>query len=478
MSSFQSVFPMRYAEAVLSALLVVVLLFAAAAAVPAQDEEDRSGEAIALFNQGQDAHEKGDLKGAIALYDKAIAIIPEFPEAQYQRGAAFIALGQLDDAESAFRLALKAREDWTLALASLGSVLVEMRQYPEAEKVLMRAVELDSLNFPAYSALADLRLRTGATPETLAALLKTIAELTGKASPTASIWSSRAALENALGDRKAAKVSIANALELEPKNISALSQAAELALADNDPTRAEDLIRRLEALTPASEAVKLLRAKMLLARGNADEAVTVLASVENPSDEARKLKTSIELNYSTDTAALEKQLAEDPKNAAALGRLCSLMRVKDPARALEYCRRASEAEPDNINHAIGYGAALVQAKDFDRAVSLFRRILQIAPDNSTAHANLATALFQLKRYAEAKAEYRWLVERQPELSVAYYFLAIAHDQLEEYADAMANYQQFLRMADPAVNKLEIEKVNLRLPILQRQIKSGKGKRNG
>jgi tetratricopeptide (TPR) repeat protein len=412
------------------------------------------------------------------LYDKAIAIIPEFPEAQYQRGVAFIALRRLDDAESAFRLALKAREDWTLALASLGSVLVEKRQYPEAEKVLNRAVELDDLNFPAYAALADLRLKTGAPPESLAALLKTVTGLTGKASPTASIWSSRAALETALGDRKAANVSIANALQLEPKNLSALSQAAELALADNDPTRAEEFVRRLEAISPSGEGIKILRAKTLLAKGNADEAVAMLAAIENPSEETSKLKTSIELNFSTDTAAIEKQLAADPKNAAALGRLCSLLRVKDPMRALDYCRRASEAEPENIDHAIGYGAALVQAKDYERAVSLFRRLLQFAPDNSTAHANLATALFQLKRYAEAKAEYKWLVDRQPGLSVAYYFLAITHDQLEEYADAMANYQQFLRVADPAANKLEIEKVQLRLPILQRQIKSGKGKRNG
>jgi predicted Zn-dependent protease len=302
--------------------------------------------------------------------------------------------------------------------------------------------------------------------------------MTGKASPTASIWASRAALETALGDRKAAKTSIAKALELEPKNVSVLSQAADIALTDNDPTGAEGYIKRIEAITPSSETVKLLRARMQLAKGNAEEALETLAAIEKPGEEVTKLRTSIELNYSTDTSALEKQLAEDPKNAAALGRLCSLMRIKDPMRALDFCRRASEAEPDNINHAIGFGAALVQAKEYDKAAAMLRRLLQVAPDNSTVHANLATALFQLKRYAEAKAEYRWLVDRQPGLAVAYYFLAISHDQLEEYADAMANYQQFLRMADPALNKLEIEKVQLRLPVLQRQIKSGKGKRNG
>ncbi|MCA1589442.1 MAG: tetratricopeptide repeat protein, partial [Acidobacteria bacterium] len=110
-------------------------------------------------------------------------------------------------------------------------------------------------------------------------------------------------------------------------------------------------------------------------------------------------------------------------------------------------------------------------------VVLLRKLAAAESDNATIRANLATALFQAKRYAEAKTEYQWLIERQPTLAAAYYFLAIVHDQQKEYLDALANYQEFLRRADPVANKLEIEKVNLRLPSLQRQVKDGKGKRN-
>ena len=102
-----------------------------------------------------------------------------------------------------------------------------------------------------------------------------------------------------------------------------------------------------------------------------------------------------------------------------------------------------------------------------------RKIIEIVPDNSTAHANLATALFQLKRYPDAKAEFQWLTNAQPKSAGAYLFLGIVHDQLAEYLDAMANYQQYLRLADPTGNKLDIDKVNLRLPALQKLIKAGK-----
>src|SRR5207237_8823439 len=104
-------------------------------------------------------------------------------------------------------------------------------------------------------------------------------------------------------------------------------------------------------------------------------------------------------------------------------------RRDEPAKAIAYCRRASEVEPGNLSHAVGFAAALVQAKQYDPAVNILRKLLTVAPDNSTIHANLAAALFQLKRYPEAKTEYIWLTSAQPNSPAAYYLLAFVHDQL-------------------------------------------------
>jgi tetratricopeptide (TPR) repeat protein len=83
----------------------------------------------------------------------------------------------------------------------------------------------------------------------------------------------------------------------------------------------------------------------------------------------------------------------------------------------------------------------------------------------------------LARYPEAKSEYQWLTEHQPENAASFFFLAITHDHLQEFADAMANYQQFLKIADEKRNGLEIEKVKLRIPSLEKQIKEKRGKKN-
>lgn len=460
----------------ITVVFLIALPFIMSAANNAQTEPDDREDAVAVFNQAQDAHEKGDLTAAIELYKKALKIVPEFAEAEYQSGVAYLALHNSEQAERAFRRAVEIRPDWTLPMTGLGSLLVERGQFAEADTLLTRSVELDPQNFPAFAALAELRLKTKASPATLQGLLDKLSPLTVKANPSASLWSARAALENALGKRDAAKSSLINALAIDPKNLFALTELANIAFAEGDTVRASEVVDKIEKIAPTTGTTKLLRARVLAADGKTAGALKLIETIEPATPGVAEFKARLLVAGSDNALELEKLLAADQKNASILGRLCKLHRVDNPPKALDYCRRAVESDPKNIDHVIGYGAALVQARSFDSAVGLFRKLIAVAPDNSTAHANLASALFALKRYNEAKVEYQWLIGRQPDLVAAYYLLGITHDHLAEYLDAMANYQQFLRLADPAKNQLEIDKVNLRLPALQRQLKDSKGKR--
>lgn len=450
------------------ALLIAGFLVYAPSFVAAQTD-DEAADPVAVFNGAQDLHEKGDYIGAIELYKKALKIEPHFPEAEYQCGIAQLALAQLADAERSFRRATELRPDWSLALTSLGSLLVQGDQLAEAERILSKALELEPQNSSALAAMIDLRLKTMASPAVLNDLLEKVTNLTSKANPTASLWTARAGLEIALGKPGLAKTSLANALKVDPKYLLALFQVAQIAIEEGDLVKAKDVAKKLDSLKPYPDSLNYLNAEIFAAEGNTNEAIRLLDTIRTPRLDANELRAKI-TSSSASAAELEKQLEADPKSAVLLGRLCSLYRLPDPQKALGYCKRASEVEPTNVNHALGFGAALVQAKQFEAAVNVLRKIIEIAPDNATAHANLATALFEMKRYREAKAEYLWLTTKQPNLVAAYFFLAITYDRLEEYADAAANYQQYLRIADPAANKLDIEKVNLRLPALLKKIK--------
>lgn len=457
------------------AAAAIAVFFAAPVSLWAQEvEQDRTTQAIALFNQGQEAHEKGSLDAAVDLYEKALQLVPEFPEAEYQRGHALLGIGRKDDAEKAFRRAVELREDWSLALAGLGGLLVSKGQFTEAEPVLIKALELDALNFPAFTSLVELKLSSEADAKTLEMLLRTANDLTSKANPPSSILVAKASLERSTGKPEAARSTIAKALAMDPDNAPALVEGALIALQANDPTRADEYVTRLESRSPGSSNTKLLRARVLAAGGKLEEARVLLEDLKDRSPAATSFLARLRVELAANPADVEKQLGDEPSNAMLLGKLCGMYRRTDPIKAMEYCRRASEAEPGEIDHAIGFGAALVQAKRYDDAVVFFRKLSSADPTNSTIRANLATALFQLNRFQEAKAEYRWIVENQPHLNAGYFFLAISHDRLEEFADAMANYQEFLRRADPVKEKEEIERTKLRLPSLQKQLTSGKG----
>ena len=443
----------------------------------AQDEDASAESAVAEFNKAQDAHEKGDLQAALVLYKKALEIMPEFPEAELQRGNALLTLGRTDDAEAAFRRSLELKPDWTLAMASLGSLLVSKNRTSEAEPILSKAIALDPQNASAYASMADLRLRTHASPSVLRELLANIKVLTGKASPTAALWAAQASLEASLAMTAAAKLSAGRAIALDPNNQLALSVQFDSAIADRDARDAAAILRRIENFPSRSRDIPVLNARLLLLQDKRVDALAVLNGVKDPSPEVLALRDKISTAGTANTVELEKLLESKPTDADILGTLCSALRVENPPKALDYCRRAAAAEPSNISHAIGYAAALVQAKNFQAAVELLKKVLAIAPDNSTVHANLATALFELKRYEEAKVEYRWLILKQPETAIAYFFLALAHDHLNEFPDAMDNYQMFLKVADVNANGLEIEKVKLRLPSLEKQIKEKKGRKS-
>lgn len=474
-------------RAMVLALLCVAISFASMPAL-AQDDDDEPQDAVALFNEAQNLHEKGDLIGAIKLYDQAIALVEDFPEAQYQKGTAYLALNKLDDAEASFRKAMAKRPEWSLALAMLGDVLVRnavlesanpaeaKRLAIEAAETLAKAIDRDANNFPAYAALVDLQLHSPTPAKVLLETLSKLRSLTdGKMKVPASIWSARAAIENAVGDKALARSSLKNSLAVDPKNIAAIKFAAELALADSDIEQAASYAESLAKLAPNQPTTTVLEARISAAQGKPDVALKQLDLLKVQSVEAETLRKSIIASSARDASQIEALLEKDPRNPSYLGRLCTLYRIDAPDKAIEYCRRAGEIEQNNINHSIGFGAALVQAKRFEQAVVVFRRIIAIAPDNSTVRVNLALALYQLKRYAEAKTEYQWIAAKMPENAVAHFLLAITHDQLSEYLDAMANYQQFMRLADPAKNQLEIDKVNLRLPSLQKQIKEMKKK---
>jgi tetratricopeptide (TPR) repeat protein len=473
------------ARSALLPILALLLTFGLSSGGLAQSEDsfgDTGADPVKLFERGQNAHGRGDLIKALELYEEAIKVRPEFPEAEFQRANVLVALSRKADAESGFRRTIELRKNWPLPYAALGALLTGMNRDKEAEPLLRQALKLESNNNLALRMLADIRLRAGDSTEALSLARRATAD---KEAPAAT-WLLRAMAERAAGDNVSALASLDHILELEPLHLSALIERAEIRIANGakdlaipDLASAEPLIKGERVSASRVAAAYELAGKTEDARRVAHSAgILKPASGLNEGIQVVGSPEEIEAANSEDPEAtrkaLEALLLKNPNNAMLLARLGNVYRTTDPSRSLDYYRRAVEIEPKNADYATGYSSALVQARRFPDAVVVLRRVLSVAPDNYAAHANLATALYALKHYPAALSEYQWLLKAKPDLAVAYYFIATSHDYLGEYQQALEAYETFVSRADPKTNQLEIEKVKLRLPTLRRQIKLGEG----
>jgi tetratricopeptide (TPR) repeat protein len=466
--------------------LALALMLICSATVAFAQSSDEDADPVALFERGQDAHARGEFEKAAALYEEAIKLRPEFPEAEYQRATALLSLGRTEDAEKSLRKAVALRPEWSLPNALLGDLLVRQKRLTDAEQPLNQALKLEPRNPTALIALADLRLQAKASRENLLQLLGQLRAATAETNALAGVWIARGIIERALEDTQAALESFEHAIGADSKNIVAYIERAETFASTGDTEHAIETARAAQRIAPSSVYASTALARFYLQAGNCAEATRTLDESDAATKrtaETASLRSRITTQCSigsggadNDRPALEAALANEPRNARLNALLCVMYRKDDPQRALDFCRRALEIEPHNVDYGTAYGAALVQARRFAEAVGVLSHITIDAPNNYAAHANLAIALYELQSFRSALAEYRWILDAKPETTAAYFFIATAHDKLGELPEALAAYEAFLAHADPQQFKLEIDKVNLRLPGLRDQIKLGQGKK--
>ena len=464
-------------------VLSLTLIWCATAAAQTDDITGGETDPIKLFERGQNAHAKGDVTRALALYEEAIKLRPEFPEAEHQRGSALVALNRLPEAETAFRRAIHLRPDWALPYSALGNLLARLAQDKDAEPLLRRGLQLGARDSVTLDSLSTVRFRAGDKDEALALARRA----TEDEDASAFAWTWRAAMERATGDLAAATASINRSLQIEPKHAAALKERAELRADAGDYGHAIDDLKAALAIRPGDKEISLRLAKFYELAGKFAEARIIYESfgqrLESDSTQANGvvnlLATPEEIaavNSDDPTVArpaLEKLLVRNPNNPTLLGRLGELTRISNPQKSVEYYAQANRLDPSKPEYATGYAAALVQSRRFAEAVPILRKVIAAVPDDYPAHANLALALYKLKSYAAALLEYEWLAATRPEIAATYFFIATAHDNLGQYRQALDAYENFLSRAGPK-NRLEIDKVNFRLPRLRDQIKRGQG----
>ena len=456
-------------------------------------DEQNADKATAAFEAGQDAHQRGELDKAVALYEQAAKLDPALWQADYQLATLHFGAQRYAAARTTIVKVIEAltpapelKPYLARAQTLRGEIALAENQPAEAESAFRKTLELNATNARALSGLAELALRNNQPAEAVKLAQNALSNGDNSAH-TIGLLGEALLLTNKPQEAVAA---FTQALQLEPQRAAfLLGRATAYALTNDEAKAIQDLTAALPLENNAATRLRLAR---LYANTKAyAEATTLYQQVLKDEPDNQEAQTAlavlmVESGQSAEAiAALENLLKTSPDRADVRAQLAALYLPTSPDKALIQYLAANKLNPAALSYPVGAASAYVKLKRFSEAIALLRRVLEQNPKGDTAyvaHTNLATALFELDDFANAAREFVWILNQQKDLqkdrqraAVTLYFLGICFDKLGDLEQAQKVYKQFLTVAGPE-NQLEIDKVKLRLPSLQRQLEKGQGKR--
>ena len=102
------------------------------------------------FEQGNQKYMNGDFIGAIASFDRALEIKPDFHEAWYNRGIALGNLGRFEEAIASYDRALEIKPDYHEAWNNRGVALGNLGRFEQAIASYDQAIKINSNYANAY----------------------------------------------------------------------------------------------------------------------------------------------------------------------------------------------------------------------------------------------------------------------------------------------------------------------------------------
>ncbi len=175
-------------------------------------EEEGEREVEAWFNQGNEQYMAGDFVGAIASFDRAIEIKPDYHEAWNNRGVALDNLGRFEETIASYDRAIEIKPDDDSAWNNRGNSLDNLGRFEEAIASFDRAIEIKPDDDSAWNNRGNSLNNLGRFEEAIASFDRAI-----EIKPDDdSAWNNRGVALDNLGRFEEAIASYDRAIEIKP----------------------------------------------------------------------------------------------------------------------------------------------------------------------------------------------------------------------------------------------------------------------
>ena len=355
----------------------------------------------------------GNTRGAVVYLKKALELDPNYYEARYYLGDAYLQVGQYQQAEHEFEKVLRQNSSYSDLQLKFALVY---RHTDRLDKAIETLELFHQQNQPSSASLDLLGVVNSLKQEFKIAdsLFKQAAALDPK-KPLPVFHLAQSYLSQSLNSQ--ASTVLEQMLVDFPNFSPAYKLLAELHLSQNRIEDAITIYHRQYQADPANIQALYMRGLLLLTIDRTTEAVGVVETI---------------------TA----RFPNDYRGQQLLGMVAYKSERYD--EALVYLRQSLKAQP----HALTYyylGLSHFQQKEYELAINQYQRILDEQPDSSQARLMLAMTFLLQKRVDDCLRQIRYVLKNDPQNGLAYNLLGSAQLLLKEYDKALAAFNRALEI---------------------------------
>ncbi|HAX78233.1 MAG TPA: hypothetical protein DCY88_21040, partial [Cyanobacteria bacterium UBA11372] len=296
--------------------------------------------------------EKGQLEQAIQSYQKAIACQENYVQAYNNLGNALRDDGKLDLAIASYQQALKLDPDYINAHLNLGNALQQQGKFAQAIECLEQVIQRQPNYADAYSSLAH----AYKAQENLEAAINCYQKAIELQPDSASAHCNLGIALQAQGNLPAASQSYQRALQIDSGYWLALINLGDIWRNQGYPTLAINYYRQALGINPGNQAGKINLASALKDRGAVNEAIAMSRQIlaENPSLVHAHQNLLLYLHYSQDvepSAIYEEHKSWAKRHASLLGENLDYSAI---ARIPEKLLRIGYVSGDFLTHSVSF----------------------------------------------------------------------------------------------------------------------------
>ncbi len=300
----------------------------------------------------------GDTAQAIKDLERMAQNFPNLPAVYYQLGEAQAAINEFDKATSNLNQALKLDPHYADASLLLAQIQIYNKNYDLAIASLQQLIRQQSQFVPAGLLLAKAYNGQGRVDNAIQ-----VYRALEKAFPTNAQLP--LLIGTALVKQKKypeARAEFDQARKLAPDSLAPLEQLVDLDLMEKQYDTSQQRVQQLIGQYPKAVPLQLLLARVLIARGDTNQAESTL-----------KQTIAMAPDFLPAYLMLARLYAADNENEKALADLSAALAKK----------------PDDVESLMLMGMIYNAGKDYDHARQAYEKLLAVAPDNDKALNNLA-----------------------------------------------------------------------------------------